>query len=94
MVMHEEAPAGPIAGSLAELAEALFCSSLQPGSQPDPDQVRAAVHASLLARRNDTRLCACELAQAYGDYPEIAIPRMRWCLDAVAGAFGLSPSTP
>jgi hypothetical protein len=47
------------------------------------------VQSSLLAHSNEPSLCACELAQAYGDYPEIAAPRMRWFLDAVAGAFGL-----
>jgi hypothetical protein len=51
------------------------------------------VRASLQAHSNNARLCACELAQAYGDYPEIAVTRMRWCLDAVAGAFGLRPQT-
>jgi len=51
------------------------------------------VHASLLAHRNDPSFCACELAQAYGDYPEIAAPRMRWCRDAVAAAFGLGLPT-
>jgi hypothetical protein len=93
MVMHDDAPAGGIAGSLAELAGALFCSPLRPESHPNPDQVRAAVRASLQAHSNNARLCACELAQAYGDYPEIAVTRMRWCLDAVAGAFGLRPQT-
>jgi len=85
----ETAPTGDSARSLAELAEALFCSSLRPDSHPDPEEVRAAVDASLLAHDNDPRLCACEVAQVYGDYPEVAVPRMRWCLDTVAQALGL-----
>jgi hypothetical protein len=93
MVMHNDAPTGGIGGSPVALAEALFCSPLRPENHPDSDQIQAAVHASLLAHNNDPRLCACDLAQAYGDYPEIAAPRMRWCLDAVAGAFGLGLPT-
>jgi hypothetical protein len=75
--------------TLAELAQALFCSGLRPETLPTPDQVREAVRTSLAAHDNDTSLCACELAQAYGDYPEIAWIRMRWCREAVAGAFNL-----
>jgi len=88
MVMHMDAPTDAVGPSVVELAEALFCSPLRPGNDPDPDQVREAVRASLLAHSNDPRLCACDLAQVYGDYPEVAAARMRWCLDVVAGAFG------
>ena len=79
--------------SIAELAQALFCSGLRPEKLPTSDQVRDAVRASLDAHDNDTSLCACELAQAYGDYPEIASTRMRWCREAVAGAFDLGVTT-
>jgi len=75
--------------SVAELAQALFCSGLRPDKFPAPDQVREAVRASLAAHDNDASLCACELAQAYGDYPEIASTRMRWCREAVTAAFNL-----
>ncbi|HEY9418048.1 MAG TPA: hypothetical protein VIQ30_25085 [Pseudonocardia sp.] len=78
--------------SIADLAQALFCSGLRPDPQPTPDQVRDAVRTSLAAHDNDTSLCACELAQAYGDYPEIASTRMRWCCEAVAWAFNLGVS--
>ena len=87
MVIQGEVSAS--GASLAELAQALFCSGLRPGNLATPDQVREAVRASLAAHDNDTSLCACELAQAYGDYPEIASVRMRWCRDAVAEAFNL-----
>ena len=75
--------------SIAELAQALFCSGLRTETPATPDEVREAVRASLTAHDNDTSLCACDLAQAYGDYPEIASTRMRWCREAVAGAFDL-----
>ena len=79
-------------GSLVELAEALFCSPLRPESHPDPSRIRDAVVASLLAHDNDPSLCACDLAQAYGECPEIAADRMRWCRNAIAEAFGLAPA--
>ena len=88
---HNAVPVGG-SGSLVELAEALFCSPLRRESHPEPDQVRAAVQTSLLAHDNDPNLCACDLAQAYGECPEITIDRMRWCRDAVARAFELAPS--
>ncbi|GGM59914.1 hypothetical protein GCM10012275_33780 [Longimycelium tulufanense] len=89
MTMRNDAPPGGREENLAELAEALFCSPLRPADHPSPDQVRAAVRASLLAHSNDPGLCACELAQAYGEYPEITVTRMRWCREAVAEAYGL-----
>jgi hypothetical protein len=88
MASQKDVSTGDIGGTLAELAQALFCSPLRPESHPDAEQIREAVRASFLAHSNDPKLCACDLAQAYGDYPEIAVPRMQWCRDAVAGAFG------
>jgi hypothetical protein len=91
MVIQGDVASG--GASLVELAEALFCSGLRPEKLPTHDQVREAAHASLAAHHNDPSLCACELAEAYGDYPEIASSRMRWCRDAVAGAFDLGVTT-
>jgi hypothetical protein len=34
------------------------------------------------------------MAAAYGDYPEIAVPRMSWARDAVATAFAGNSSSP
>lgn len=85
--MVEQVSVGGV-GSIAALAEALFCSPLRPENHPNPDQIRAAVQTSLLEHDNDPDLCACDLAQAYGDYPEITVLRMRWCLATVAEAYG------
>ncbi|SHG87344.1 hypothetical protein [Streptoalloteichus hindustanus] len=93
MTTRNDAQPGGRGESLADLAEALFCSPLRPESQPSADQVRDAVRASLVAHSGDPRTCACELAQAYGEYPEITVARMRWCREAVADAFGLGLAT-
>ncbi|MCP2259027.1 hypothetical protein LX15_002728 [Streptoalloteichus tenebrarius] len=93
MTMRNDAQSDGRGESLADLAEALFCSPLRPEDRPSPDQVRDAVRASLRAHSGDPSTCACELAQAYGEYPEITVARMRWCREAVAEAFGLGMAT-
>lgn len=63
-------------------AEAVFVSDLQPSDQPTPDQVAAAVYASLAACGGATG-CAAGVAAEYGEHPETAVPRMRWALSLV-----------
>ena len=87
MVTRTEDRVGGSGSRLEDLAEALFCSPLRPEQRPDSEQIQAAVRASLTAHSDDPRLCACDLAEAYGECPEITVDRMRWCLTAVAGAF-------
>ena len=67
-------------------AELLFCSALQPSDQPTPQQVRAAVLATWQAHEDKPQECTAELADDYGDHPELACERMRRCLQMVAGA--------
>jgi hypothetical protein len=93
MVICNEERVGGGGARLSDLAEALFCSPLRPEQHPAPDQVQAAVRASLLAHSDDPSLCACDLAEAYGECPEITVARMRWCLIAVADAFGSGLTT-
>jgi hypothetical protein len=93
MMIHNDGHTGGSGEKLAELAEALFCSPLRPEHHPGPGQVHAAVRASLLAHGGDPGLCACDLAQAYGEDPVMTVARMRWCLAAVAEAFGLGAAT-
>jgi hypothetical protein len=57
-------------------AEALFCSSVQPSEKPDRVQVGESIAA--MARTFGTRWCAARVAQAFGDHPELAAPRMVW----------------
>ncbi|MBO3750121.1 hypothetical protein J5X84_28905 [Streptosporangiaceae bacterium NEAU-GS5] len=66
------------------LAEVLFCSILQPSDQPTPQQVRAAVLAAWHAHHDEPLECTAQLAADYGDNPELACARMRWCIQMVA----------
>ncbi|MGQ0632823.1 MAG: hypothetical protein ACT4P1_17545 [Sporichthyaceae bacterium] len=72
---------------MADLAEALFCSPLQPSEALDPVKVRDAVAASLRCHHNNVSECAEELAERYGKDPEGACLRMRWARATVAVAF-------
>src|SRR6266496_2883478 len=71
-------------------AEALFASDLSAASEPTAaevaDAIRRAIHL-----HGGTRGCAAELAAAYGDRPETAVPRMRWARRVVARVYGSSP---
>ena len=64
-------------------ADALFASPLQRSDEPSPAQVHQAITAAVAAF--GIRGCAARVAQAYGEHPETAVPRMRWARAAVAG---------
>lgn len=66
-------------------AEALFVSSLQRSDNPTPDDVRAAVSASL--HRHGPRGCAAEVAQEFGEHPAESVWRMSWVLAEVELAY-------
>ncbi len=57
-------------------ADALFVSALQRSQEPSAAQVRQAIAAAI--REFGTQGCAALVAQAYGEHPETAVPRMRW----------------
>src|SRR3954447_10885566 len=61
----------------AARAAALFVSGLPTTKQPSRTEVEAAIRHALRAR-GGTRGCAADMAATYGDYPELAAPRMRW----------------
>jgi hypothetical protein len=65
-------------------ADALFASALQPSDEPSVAQVRQAIAA--MVRAYGPRGCAARVAQAYGDHPETAVPRMRWAHAVVTDA--------
>ncbi len=73
--------------TVGDLAEALFCSSLQPSESVDPDTVVAAIDRSLRSHHGQIRECAEELAASYGKDPEITCLRMRWARSLVMGTF-------
>ncbi len=76
-------PANDLTISTAR-ADALFASSLQRSDEPTPAQVHQAVAAALAAF--GIQGCAARVAQAYGDHPETAVPRMRWARATVTRA--------
>jgi len=67
-------------------ADALFASVLQRSDEPSAAQVNQAITAAIAAF--GVRGCAARVAQAYGEHPETAAPRMRWARAAVTSAFG------
>ncbi|SEG83174.1 hypothetical protein SAMN05444920_105150 [Nonomuraea solani] len=73
-----------------ELAQVLFATALQPSDELSSYQIRAAVDERLCACGGDASWCAAYVAQEAGDHPETYVRRMRWALDAVAGAYALA----
>ncbi len=70
----------------AARADALFASALQRSDEPSAVQVQQAIAATV--RAFGTRGCAARVAQAYGEHPETAVPRMRWARAVVAHVSG------
>ena len=64
-------------------ADALFASALQRSDEPSAAQVRQAIAAAV--RAFGARGCAARVAQAYGEYLETAVLRMRWARAMVKG---------
>jgi hypothetical protein len=85
MSEHMAAVAGNM--TMGDLAEALFCSTLQPSEPIDSESVYAAIYASLRSHHGQIRECAEELAARYGKDPEITCLRMRWARAVVARTF-------
>lgn len=73
----------------AARADALFASALQRSGEPGAAQIHQAIAASV--RAFGTRGCAARVAQAYGEHPETAVPRMRWARAAVAASGSTGP---
>ena len=67
-------------------ADALFASTLQRSDDPSTAQIRQAIITAI--RAAGARGCAAQVAQAYGEHPETAMPRMRWARAEVTRAFG------
>jgi hypothetical protein len=75
----------PADGISAARAGALFVSALQPSEEPSARQVRQAIAAAL--SQFGYQGCAGQVAQEFGEHPELAAARMRWARRAVAAAF-------
>ena len=65
-------------------ADALFASALQRSDQPSAVEVQRAIAAALASFGIGG--CAARVAQAYGEHPETAAPRMRWARAMAARA--------
>ncbi len=70
----------------AARAEALFVSNLSITDHSTDAEVEAAIKHSLLTH-GGTRGCAADVAAYYGDYPELAAPRMRWARSVVESLY-------
>ncbi|HSV66527.1 MAG TPA: hypothetical protein VLJ59_11550 [Mycobacteriales bacterium] len=70
-------------------AEALAVSPVCRADHLDRAAADAAIRASVRAH-GGTRGCAAALAQAFGDHPETAGPRMRWARHTVESLYGLA----
>ena len=79
--------AEPTDALTAARAEALFASDVSMHATLTRDEFRAAVRDALL-RHHGVRGCAAEVAAAYGDCPETAVPRMRWARQVVRSMYG------
>jgi hypothetical protein len=67
----------------AARADALFVSALQRSEELSATQIREAIATAI--REFGARGCAARVAQAYGERPETAAPRMRWARAVVEG---------
>ncbi|HUK69112.1 MAG TPA: hypothetical protein VLW50_10235 [Streptosporangiaceae bacterium] len=70
----------------ADRAAALFVSALRRSDEPSVEQVLEAIAGAV--REFGRRGCAGQVAQEFGDHPEIAVARMRWARRVVDEAFG------
>jgi hypothetical protein len=68
---------------IAARADALFVSPLSVTSHPSLTEV-ADIVRTMTRAHGGILGCAAEVAAAYGDRPELAVPRMRWALATVA----------
>lgn len=65
--------------------EALFVSDVQASDHPDGDALWAAVQCYV--DRFGVAGCAALVAQEFGEHPDVACRRMRWCRDVIAEVF-------
>jgi hypothetical protein len=66
----------------AARAAALFVSDLSTSAHPTDTEIEAAIRHSLRTH-GGIQGCSADVAAAYGDYPELAAPRMRWARGVV-----------
>lgn len=70
----------------AARAAALFVSNLSTSAHLTDVDVEAAIRHSLRTH-GGIRGCSADVAAAYGDYPELAAPRMCWARSVVENLY-------
>ena len=65
---------------------ALFASALQRSDAPGAETVANVISRNV--RRFGVRGCASQMAQEFGDHPDVALDRMRWVRQLVGGVYG------
>ena len=70
----------------AARAAALFVSNLSTSGHLTDADIEAAIRNSLRTH-GGIRGCSADVAAAYGDYPELAAPRMRWARNVVENLY-------
>ena len=68
--------------TVAARAAALFASDLSRYCRPSPAHVEAAIRTAITAH-GGVPGCFGEVAAAYGEHPETAVPRMRWARQTI-----------
>ena len=71
--------------TMADKAEVLFASPLQPSDEPTSSQVRNAILNTLRANGGITG-CVSLVAAEFGEHPETACQRMQWALGLIRAA--------
>lgn len=74
-------------------AEALFTSQLATGSRPSYAVADNAIRTAVRTH-GGIRGCAADVAAQYGDYPELAVPRMRWARTMIDQLYEVRPAHP
>ena len=70
----------------AARAAALFVSDLSATAHPTNALADATIRQALRTH-GGSRGCAADVAAAFGDYPELAAPRMRWARSVVENLY-------
>jgi hypothetical protein len=65
-------------------AAALFVSDISAADRPTRAQAEHAIGRSIRAH-GGSRGCLADMAAYYGDYPELAVPRMAWARTLAEG---------
>jgi len=70
----------------AARAAALFVSNLSASAHPTHAEVATAIRHAMRTH-GGTRGCVADVAATYGDYPDLAAPRMRWARNLVESVY-------